>query len=126
MPEATRICAGSGAESEPESPMESEAAPESSRRRRKVPGRAPGPSEADSGPLVPCLPRAGGRASTSAHGAARRGLPGAVSLRRSSGRGGPAPRGPRPGRPRAWPLGGLVSGRDRRAHGVGPVGRLPG
>uniref|UniRef100_A0A8C9EJ27 RNA helicase n=1 Tax=Pavo cristatus TaxID=9049 RepID=A0A8C9EJ27_PAVCR len=35
MPEATRICAGSGAESEPESPMESEAAPESSRRRRK-------------------------------------------------------------------------------------------
>ncbi|XP_065602355.1 nucleolar RNA helicase 2-like [Cyrtonyx montezumae] len=35
MPEATRLCAGSGAESEPESPMESEAAPESSRRRRK-------------------------------------------------------------------------------------------
>ncbi|XP_068807005.1 nucleolar RNA helicase 2 isoform X1 [Struthio camelus] len=35
MPEATRFCASSGAESEPESPMESESALESSRRRRK-------------------------------------------------------------------------------------------
>ncbi|XP_042674063.1 nucleolar RNA helicase 2-like [Centrocercus urophasianus] len=35
MPEATRIRAGSGAESEPDSPMESEAAPDGSRRRRK-------------------------------------------------------------------------------------------
>lgn len=63
MPEATRIRAVNGAESEPESPMESEAAPDGSRRRRKVTGRVPKPADADSGPLLPLLPRAGGRAS---------------------------------------------------------------
>lgn len=126
MPEATRIRAGSGAESEPDSPMESEAAPDGSRRRRKVPGRVLKPAEAGSGPLVPLLPRAGGRASTSRHGVERRGLLEAPSLRRSSGRARPVPRGTRPGRPRAWPPGGLVVRRDRRARGVGPVGRLAG
>lgn len=41
MPEATRLCAGSGAEAGSDSPMESEAATANGRRRRKVPG-APG------------------------------------------------------------------------------------
>lgn len=121
MPEAARFSASSGAESDPECPMETESALENSRRRHKVPRKAPGPFAAGYGLAAPLsLASPGLHAVRLVSGRSRplrwRG-PGRVCARRGHGACPPA-------RPRAWRRRGLP-GRGRRderpvAPGHGP------